>query len=195
MTTFPSWDVRHAQSGIPSPDPFLVAAAPLFAAGLPGPVLDVACGLGQNTLWLAGLGLQTVGIDGSAEAVRRARAENDRRELGARFDVVTLEDANPFFEKGSGAWGGIIVFHFLDRSLFPSLESCLAPGGVLAYKTHLQHRLRGPHARPRRPGYLLTSGELLRALPRLTPLAYREWTEANGAFAGLVARRPAGHSR
>jgi SAM-dependent methyltransferase len=188
-----SWDERHSGRSVPAPDPWLIETAPVFAGVAPGPILDLACGLGQNTLWLAGLGLDAVGVDASAEAVRRAREEALRRGISARFEVVRLEADAPFHEPIDGPWGGIVVCHFLDRGLFGPIENALRPGGILAYKTHLTHSLRAPGSRPRRRAYLFETGELLRSFPRLRPVAYREWATGGEAFAALLAQMPADH--
>lgn len=177
----------------PLPDPWLVRHGAVALRRAPGPLLDLACGPGQNALWAASLGLAVTGIDASSEAVDRAAAEASRRSLLAEFRQETLGTAVPAPPVGSAGWGGILVFHYLDRELLPALPRALLPGGVLAYKTHLAHRLRGASTRPRRSGFLLQPGELLRAFPALHILEYAEWARPGEAFAALLARR--GHSR
>jgi SAM-dependent methyltransferase len=190
-----SWNARHSRrNALPSPDPWLVSAAPVLARGLPGPALDLACGLGQNALWLARLGLDVVGVDESPEGIQRARDEARRTGLAARFEVCRLEAGAPLSGRWGGPWGGIFVFHFLDRALFDTLARDLNPQGFLVYKTHLAHPLRAPGSRPRRPDYLLRPGELINSFAQLEVLAYREWAEGGNAFAALLARKPQGHS-
>ncbi len=185
-----SWDERHARGGFPPPHPWLRTLAPLVAAGLPGPALDVACGLGQNALWLARLGCPAVGIDASATAVARARREAEVRGVPAAFERVEVSPGRPLCPSRPGPWGAVVVTHFLDRSLFPTLLGAVAPGGVLAYVAALSHPLRPSAARPRRRAFLLEPGELLALTAGLLPLAYGEWADAEGAEVGLLARRP-----
>jgi SAM-dependent methyltransferase len=162
-----------------------------FAALAPPPALDVACGLGQNALWLAGTGLPVMGVDASEQAVRRARDGATRRRSPALFQVLDLESGAPL-PGGRAHWGLIIVFHYLHRELLPRIPESLAPEGLLIYKTHLAHPLRAPDARPRRAEFLLRPGELLAAFPLLQVLVYREWAAPEGgAFAAIVARRAA----
>jgi len=187
------WDQRHGDSPWPRPDSWLVSLSPVLAAGLAGPALDLACGLGQNTLWVAGLGVTTLGVDASEKAVRRAREEARRREVPASFGVADLE-AGSGVPEHPGGWGAILVFHFLHRPLLAELPTVLAPEGLLIYKTHLVHALRGPGARPLRPAFLLEPGELLTAFPGLVPLSYGEWAREGEAYSALLARRP-GQSR
>lgn len=185
--------MRHRRAGIPDPDPWLTGCAAAFGAPLPGPVLDVACGLGQNALWAARLGHRAVGVDASLVAVRRAAQAARAQALAASFVAARVRPGGRV-AGGRLRWGAILVFHFLDRGLFETLQSGLAPGGVLAFKTHLRHRLRTPGSRPRRRAYLLEPGELLHAFPALVPLRYEEWTAGGGAWAALLARRPLSHS-
>lgn len=179
---------------LPAPDPWLRSMAPAFGAALPGPVLDLACGRGRNALWLAARGHIVVGADASPEALEAARETAARENLTARFEAVEVDSANPGPLGRENAWGAILVFHFLDRALFPRFAAALAPGGLLAYKTHLGHPLRAPGSRPRRAAYLLRPGELLGAFQDLHRLAYAEWAADGKAFAALLARRE-GHSR
>lgn len=184
-----SWDRRHETAPWPHPDPWLVSLAPILAAGLAGPVLDLACGLGQNTLWAAELGATALGVDRSEQALSRAAEEARRRRVPASFRVVDLE-AGAALPEHPGGWGAVLVLHFLHRPLLPLLPGSLAPGGFLLYKTHLGHPLRGEHARPRRPDFLLTPAELLAAFAELELLSYREWASPGAAYAALLARRP-----
>ncbi len=172
----------------PVPDLWLESLEPIFQSRLvPGPALDVACGSGSNALWLASKGVRTLGVDISPDSIRAANAR--ARSLGtpARFEVrdLELEGLPP------GPWGAALVFHYLQRSLFRSLEASLSPGGLLVYKTHMDHGLRGSGVRPRRPEFRLRPGELLAAFPALEPLEYREWAVKGKAYAALLARKRA----
>ncbi len=172
---------------LPAPDPWVADLTAAWAAGSVQPVLDVACGSGRNALWLAAAGLRVVGVDRSAGAVERARATARRRGLAtARFRVRDVEAAGP----PAGPWGAVVVCRYLHRPLLPRLAEALRPGGWLVYRTHLAHPLRAPDARPRRSAFLLASGELLRAFGGLEVLRYEEAAGPDGAWAGLVARRP-----
>jgi len=68
------WDARYRDSGLvwgAKPNRWVeqeVVALP------PGRALDLACGEGRNSLWLAQRGWQVTGVDFSAEAIGKARA-------------------------------------------------------------------------------------------------------------------------
>lgn len=84
----PPWD-----TGIPPPE--LVDAIEGVAALTPGRALDIGCGTGTSSRYLAAHGWQVVGVDFSARAIRRAWAASD---VGAgitflRADVADLAGA------------------------------------------------------------------------------------------------------
>ena len=56
-------------------------------------ILDVACGIGTQSLGLAQLGYQLTASDLSPEEVTRARAEADKRQLDIRFSVADMREA------------------------------------------------------------------------------------------------------
>lgn len=56
-------------------------------------ILDVACGIGTQSLGLAQLGYQLTASDLSVEEVARARAEADQRHLDLQFSVADMRDA------------------------------------------------------------------------------------------------------
>lgn len=106
-----------------------------FSRRLPnvaGRVLAVVCGTGEIALHLAARGHDTVGIDASSTAIKRARAKAAERGVSARFvrgDGCDLDALGETFDTvvDSG------FFHVLsdsDRGRFLSgLSAALAPGG------------------------------------------------------------------
>lgn len=49
--------------------------------------LDIGCGTGDNSLWLADKGFKVTGIDISEKAIRLAREKASRRKINCRFMV------------------------------------------------------------------------------------------------------------
>jgi cyclopropane fatty-acyl-phospholipid synthase-like methyltransferase len=77
----PPWD-----SGITPPE--VVA---FFAKNsVQGRALDVGCGTGTNSIFLAQHGLQVVGVDYSPQAIATARAKTQRLNLGIDFHVADV---------------------------------------------------------------------------------------------------------
>ncbi|MEE6164252.1 MULTISPECIES: class I SAM-dependent methyltransferase [unclassified Mycolicibacterium] len=125
------WDARYAaQSGDHRGEPPW-AFAP-FESAFPdtGTALDLACGRGPGSVWLARRGLQVWGIDVSAVAIAQARAAAAGAGVAdrCRFDVVDLDDGLP-----AGPPFDVILCHrFRDARLDRALVDRLAPGGLLA---------------------------------------------------------------
>jgi SAM-dependent methyltransferase len=127
------WDERYASQGPPSADavgpPGVFAD---FADAFPttGRALDIACGRGGATVWLARRGLDVVGFDVSAVAIAQARelAAHSGVDERCRFDAVDLDDGLP-----DGPPVDVILCHrFRDRRLDHAFIERLAPGGLLA---------------------------------------------------------------
>ena len=105
-----------------------------------GSALDIACGRGQNTLYLASLGLSVLGLDISPVALDFARQEAELRGFGrrVRFTEVDLDDSPLPAE----SFDLVCVTRFLDRRLLPEIGSIITSGGLLLYAT--RHRGAGP---------------------------------------------------
>ena len=140
------------------PAELLVKFAPLLRPEvLPGPVLDLASGEGQNGIFLALQGLDVTCCDVSREALDRA--EEQAREQGAviRTWQVDLEqpDDNPLPED---RYGAILVFRYLHRPLMHCIRKALKSSGILVYETFTVAQRQ--FGRPRRAEHLLEPGEL-----------------------------------
>lgn len=117
--------------------PWLRTAIDGFAAAVHGlgPVLDVGCGPGTVTAYLAERGLDVSGVDLSPRMIDHAR----RLHPGRRFTVASATD----LELADSSLGGILgwwsLFN-LPRHILPQvLESfgrALVPGGHLIIGTH-----------------------------------------------------------
>ena len=81
----------------------------------------------------------------------------------------------------------ILVFFYLERSLFPQIARALRPGGILIYKTYTQEQLKLGGG-PTHPMHLLEAGECGTHLPSCRILHYNETTR-DKAVAELVARK------
>jgi len=140
-----------------APNPLLTKFSYLLAGkNLEGPVLDLACGRGQNGLYLAGLDLPVILADDSPEALREARRSAEERGLRARFLEIDLETGeNPLQED---YYRAIVVFRYLYRPLIPWIKKGIRKGGILIYETFTIEQPRYGH--PYNPDYLLKPGEL-----------------------------------
>ena len=116
--------------------------------------LDIACGEGRNSIFLAGHGFQVTGVDisevGLAKAARRAAEEA----VDVEFVHADLDHVRP-----GGRFDLVLNFNFLQRSLIPVEVELLRPGGVLLFDTILA--LPSIPA-PSNPDFYLQPGELQR---------------------------------
>jgi len=151
-----------------------------------GRALDVACGLGRNSLWLAQQGFETTALDRDPAAVAQleTRARRDGLPLVAR--AMDLEAGA--VDLGDARYDVVVVVHYLHRALFPALIATLAPGGALVYETFtVAQAARG---RPTNPAFLLEPGELPRLVAPLEIRAAREGEFEGRMVSSVVAMRP-----
>jgi SAM-dependent methyltransferase len=89
MTGLP-WDASYQHGPAPwdigRPQPATVRLA--SQGGFAGPVLDVGCGTGENTLLVASLGLPVLGVDVAETALAMAREKASSRTLDVKFAVA-----------------------------------------------------------------------------------------------------------
>lgn len=133
------------------PSDWVVRWTPLLPPG--AQVLDVACGHGRHTHWLAAAGHRVTAIDRDSALLAPL--------AGVATPIVADLEADPWPLPGQ-AFDAVLVTNYLWRALFPALLAAVAPGGLLIYETFAQaHAALG---RPRRPEFLLRPGELLEVL-------------------------------
>ncbi len=152
------------QHEIQSPSPWVARWAASIRPG--GEVLDVACGSGRHSRYLAARGCRVVAVDRDATALTALAAVP-----GVQTQAADLEAAPwPFPPE---RFDGVIVSNYLHRPLFGSLVAALRPGGVLIYETFmLGNEALG---RPSNRDFLLRPGELLDVLgARLTVVAFEQ---------------------
>jgi tellurite methyltransferase len=170
-------------------DPLLEKFGSLLVdADVEGPVLDLACGTGENGLFLAGLGLPVVLADRSREALDIARQSAEERGLQARFWQVDLEAGRD--PLAGEHYRGILVFHYLHRPLIPSIRASVREGGILIYETFTAEQSK--YGRPHNPDYLLQPGELAGWFEDWEVVHYFEGLleQPVRAVAQLVCRKP-----
>lgn len=176
------WDDRYRREDwkdARDPYPLLTEHAPSVEDGL---ALDLACGLGHNSIWLAQHGWRVLGVDLSRVALAKARKAATAQGVTerVRFAQVDLDHYRP----PVACFDLVAVIRFLDRALFPDIAAALKPGGLLIYAT-LNWRRRETHPEVE-PVYLLQPGELETAFPGFEVL----YASEEGDHSQIVARRP-----
>jgi SAM-dependent methyltransferase len=126
------WDDRYRGAGpIDARPPEPLGDRVDLAASLPtsGTAIDIACGLGAQSLWLASRGLRVIALDVSRVAIDGVRATADAAGLTDHVDarVVDLDDGIP---EGTPNADVIVCQRFRDPQLYPAIIEHLAPGGI-----------------------------------------------------------------
>ena len=155
------WDARwstEAVAHVREPHPLLVRFISRQAMS-GGRVLDVACGVGQNAIWLAQRGFTVDAVDISAVALEYGRQVAARACVTVNFAQADLDVWAP----PTGAYDLVCGFRFLNRRLWPFLQAALRPGGWLLYQTFNLRKLTPGSDFPAE--YLLAIGELPRTFP------------------------------
>lgn len=147
--------------GTGPPSPWLVRWAHLIAPS--AAVLDLACGGGRHLHWLLQHGFVATGVDRDAEALARAPH-------GCETRLADIESGP--WPLGDRRFGGVLVFNYLWRPLWPRILGALAPGAVLIVETFADGNQTV--GRPSRPDFLLQPGELLRVCADLRVVAYED---------------------
>lgn len=162
------WDRRYRDQ-----QPQLAEAAEVLQQNghlLPvkGVAMDLACGLGANSLFLAKAGLSVISRDISPVAIDKLAAEAAAQDLDIDARVADVEQELP--EKRS--LDVLVVTHFLAREMAPALMDALRHGGLLFYQTYCRDKVS--QQGPGNPDYLLADNELLSLFAGLKLRVYRE---------------------
>jgi SAM-dependent methyltransferase len=159
-----AWDERYLEKAPWGTDPnrFLVEAV----AGLPpGRALDLACGQGRNSVWLAGLGWEVTAVDWSEVAIDGARRAAELSGVHVEWIVADLEEWRP----EAGGFDLVIVVYLqppvsLRTPAWRMAASAVAPGGRLVVIGHDSANLAEGYGGPQHPDYLYTATEVVATL-------------------------------
>jgi SAM-dependent methyltransferase len=143
---------------------------PKLAAGR---ALDVACGAGRNSIFLAQAGYQVDAIDISPEGLKQAREKAEHQGLSINWIEHDLDQPFQF----DTDYDLIIVMWYVNLVLITRLCDCLAPGGYLLCEEHLitDAQVIGPTSL----NYRVAPDELREAVSGVDVLLYEESVEMN----------------
>lgn len=180
------WNERHAAAGLKDidrlePPPAFAAFEGLFPTM--GLALDIACGRGRASVWLADRGMTVVGLDVSPVAIELADelAVRNGCEERCTFAVADLDHGLPSNVTAGPLFDLVLCHMFRQPALDIPMVERLAPGGMLAVAV-----LSEVDAGPGR--FRAGPGELTNAFDNLSIQADGE---ADG-LAWLVATKPGG---
>ena len=161
------WDARYGENdqGIWSgqPNHALVVEA---GALRPGRALDVGCGEGADSVWLARQGWQVVGLDPSAVALERAQA--GAASAGVDVTWVHAELAQAAGDLPAAGFDLVTAFYptlFTDTEPLDTLTALVAPGGSLLVVHHADVDPERARAHGFDPTELLSPADVVAGLP------------------------------
>jgi tellurite methyltransferase len=176
------WDQRYLEGqGSPfSPDPWLVEQTGRLESGR---CLDLACGRGGNSLFVAERGYAVHAVDISLAALLELQGEANRRQLDVQC-IVTDLDYCPLPVK---YYDLVMVFYFFDPRLMDAIRACLKPRGLIIYSTY-NHR----HTTVKpgfNPAYLVPRSGLVPYFPDFEILLSEPYAGESGNIAHMIGRK------
>jgi len=181
------WNARYAAESLllgPHPSSFLAERIDWVESLVPGrKALDIACGEGRNSIFLARRGFTVTGIDISEEGL--AKAARWAIEEGLEISFLRADLEGYVF---TGNYNLILNFNFLLRDLIPKMVDALTPGGIILFDTILDSpAVPGVH----RKEFLLQPGELAAIFAHFpgTVLHYEERPMDVSPTAKLIFRK------
>ncbi|BBO75766.1 SAM-dependent methyltransferase [Desulfosarcina widdelii] len=122
-----------------------------------GKALDIACGNGRNSIFLADKGFVVDAVDISKVATDQLAGRH------SNINVICTDldtwDIQP------DRYDLIVNIRFLDRRLFPMIQDGLKPGGILIFESFMNGK---------KDKYCLKKNELLHAFQPLRVVYYEE---------------------
>lgn len=186
------WEARYAAGGGPRksvPHPWLVAHLWRIPRGR---ALDIACGMGRDSIYLAQHGFRVYGIDFSAIALREAQRRARDAHVSTRVSFVVADLTQFAFPRAY--YDLVIGFAYWEPALKSALREAVRPGGFIVYETfNIWWKWTRPDVDER---FLLRPGELHAWLRDWHIWAYREvgsdlpLTRGEKAVSSIVAQKP-----
>lgn len=185
------WDQRYQEKTLTDLTPAYVLTQNLHLLPASGDALELASGLGANSVCLAKAGLNVTAIDYSQVALDRLATYARQHALPIQTSCADLEQ-DVFVLPAADV---IVVSYYLYRPMLPRIIDALKPEGLLFYQTFCgKFNGKGPE----NPAFRFSPGELLQLCQGLDVLYYQEHDaettddSAAGDFAGetmIVARK------
>lgn len=184
-----SWDERYKRGDAPrgeDPSDLLLK----WISNLPrGKALDVACGAGRNSLFLAENGYDVDAIDYSEEALKIAKERAEDRGLEVNWILADFSK----LDLPEDEYNVINVSFYQVEDRWQDLKDALDFGGYIVYEHHINSAQDVEHG-PKSPRFRFDPNELLNNFIDFHVLYYQEGIEKKKgrpkmAKVRLVARK------
>jgi len=146
------WNKKYQNDPIPDKPIKLVTDFAKLAKGkntMNKKALDIACGMGRHSKYLASLGFDVDALDISSVAIETLQNIPNIHPKEVDFDTYILP---------KNSYDLIVCIFFLKRELFPQMIDALNEDGILIYETFVYHP--DNQQVPSQRSYLLEEGEL-----------------------------------
>lgn len=154
----------------------------------PGRALDLACGAGRNSLFLARNGWTVTAVDSSVEALKILSRRSSEEKLSINIVCADLEKNE--FTTDAEAFELVADFFFLQRNLWPLVQRAVSPSGIFVAEIFV--RDNSPEMESLNPDYMLEAGELRSAFDNWIIEEYCEGRQSghSRSTTQLIARKP-----
>jgi tellurite methyltransferase len=139
MNTKEKWNIKHLdrinQHEKPEPNPRLKKLLTYLKEG--GKALDIACGLGGNSMLLAQTDYQVEAMDISDVAINyiQTQAAKENLSIEPRVADLTTVDTEDW---QNARYNIMVITYYLDRALFPVVKNSIKDGGYFFMETFYQ---------------------------------------------------------
>ncbi len=168
-----NWNHRYSDNEFiygTEPNAFLVE----HSSKLVGPVLSLAEGEGRNAVYLAALGLQVHCVDGSSVGLAKAQRLAQTKGVDINTEVADLATYQPAANRYQSVIS--ISAHLPSKiryRLYPMIERCLLPNGILVLEAYSENQLGRNTGGPKDVDMLMTVSKIEREFPNLEPIILR----------------------
>jgi SAM-dependent methyltransferase len=153
------------------PNTFLAQNARLLI----GPVLCLAEGEGRNAVFLASLGLEVLGVDGSEVGLAKAQKLAASKGVAIRTEVADLAT----YEPPENFYGSVVSIsaHLpgdIRKRLHRLVERCLKPGGIILLEAYTKAQIARDTGGPKDPDMLMARVDIEKEFPNCEPILSQE---------------------
>lgn len=176
------WNEKYQDKDAPNQPVKLIIDYAKIATGKHA--LDIACGMGRHSKYLASLGFYIDALDISSVAIEILQNTPSIHAKKVDFDTYLLP---------VDTYNLIVCTYFLQRKLFPQMINALKSNGIILLETFLHDT--DNEKKPSNPAFLLDKGELEAFFSHACELIHiHEWwdTDHTGARVmktSMVARK------
>jgi 2-polyprenyl-3-methyl-5-hydroxy-6-metoxy-1,4-benzoquinol methylase len=162
------WNTRYASADLvwgSEPNRFVAEHLAGVPPGPQGRALDLACGEGRNSIWLASQGWRVTGVDFSDVAIERARKLAESQGVDVDWIVADVTAYAP----DVAAYDLVLISYLqvpaADRQrVLANVAAALAPGGQLFLIAHALRNIDDGWAGPSSPDVLWDPPETRREI-------------------------------